>query len=374
MRFWVTAALGIAVISAIATVLWVGDPTIGRIPVSSGTDSSSVDTSILPIAETGETNLTVTNLPQFHQGESKFTITNAGKSPLKLQPGKPSCVCAGVELEKKVLQPGESTPFVIKWDTRERLGEFVVRATVYTNDPHRGEVYFSVYLSVQPQVIVEPTELNWGPVTQGDKVSKQVFIYSTRVKDLELKEPECSVDWLHTKTEPMSPAEQKKREATSGFVVTVWPEGKPPIGSFLEKIQIPTNDPQTQHITLKAFLDIEGAIQLFPRELSFETAKMREIEVFAKGLSPESRLEIGEIQPDFVTATISRDPNHPVRWTLRAVVAESAPPGPFRGRVAVLDEKGNPRLNIPVSGIVSSRNEIPAQPNSKTNSPKSDLK
>ena len=66
---------------------------------------------------------------------TSFILTNTGQSELKIRTTKSTCGCAVAKLEKKSLQPGESTEMEVTFDSKGRKGTQQKSISIYTNDP-----------------------------------------------------------------------------------------------------------------------------------------------------------------------------------------------------------------------------------------------
>ncbi|MEA3445228.1 MAG: DUF1573 domain-containing protein [Bacteroidota bacterium] len=97
------------------------------------------------------------NFGTLNQGESAshyFKFKNTGKSDLIIRKTKASCGCTVVNPEDKVIAPGESSKFNVKFNSRGKKGKQNKTITVITNDP----VNPSVMLKVTGKVLLPGSE------------------------------------------------------------------------------------------------------------------------------------------------------------------------------------------------------------------------
>ena len=57
--------------------------------------------------------------------EKQFTITNSGKTPIELEDPRIPCECNTAKIEKKYLEPGESTTVNMTLDSKQLEGQVV---------------------------------------------------------------------------------------------------------------------------------------------------------------------------------------------------------------------------------------------------------
>ena len=87
-----------------------------------------------------------------------FMIGNSGDSELVLQPGKPTCKCTAFEITPNKIQPGEFAKLLVRWKGKFKDQNFRHGGPVYTNDPERPEINFSVMGIVDANLDILPEE------------------------------------------------------------------------------------------------------------------------------------------------------------------------------------------------------------------------
>ncbi len=89
----------------------------------------------------------VFNFGTINQGESidyVFKFKNTGKSDLIIRKTKASCGCTIVNPEDKVIKPGASSSFAVKFNSRGKKGKQNKTITVITNDPENPSLILKV--------------------------------------------------------------------------------------------------------------------------------------------------------------------------------------------------------------------------------------
>jgi hypothetical protein len=97
--------------------------------------------------------------------QKTFTITNKGNEALEIQKVAPSCGCTASALATTHLAPGASTTLDIKIDTQGFYGGIAKKVFVFTNDPSQATVSIGISGSIKPDIVVEPTMVDFGDVS-----------------------------------------------------------------------------------------------------------------------------------------------------------------------------------------------------------------
>ena len=65
--------------------------------------------------------------------EGRYSFKNSGMKPLIIEFVNPDCTCTGFYLEKKILQPGDTSYLILKMSTKNKEGDTQVNATISAN-------------------------------------------------------------------------------------------------------------------------------------------------------------------------------------------------------------------------------------------------
>lgn len=370
MRFWITVVVGIFIVAAGSTLIYVVNPDMQRtagpnveIAVETA-DPANAPKAVAPVMEESKE-----DVPQLQKGESTFKITNEGTARLDLKVGKPSCTCVGAALRKPkmnaddsegqvFLEPGESADFIVLWDTQDRVGPFGIEAPVITNDPAKKTMTFAVRLQVVPDLLYEPEYLNFGVLSQGQEAERNLYIFSAVRDDVIISEPRASSPTFETTVIPLAEEELRDGKIKSGARIQIKLKANGPVGEFMETVYFKTNLQRMPNALARMTGRIEGAFQMTPSRIDFGSVSGKspvgyKVQIFAKGLEDGRTLEVGEVHPPFLKATIEKDPKLKVLWRLKVELPAGARGGPFVGQVSVNDSEGNRRLNLGVQGVVS---------------------
>lgn len=116
-----------------------------------------------------------------------FSIRNEGEAPLKLVKGQSTCKCTLSDLAKSEIEPGESVEVDLEWEPKSAKLNFLQSATIFTNDPERRKVIFSIMGEVHSLIRTMPSEkLSIGTIAEDEPTEFAASVYSTIVDDFEI--------------------------------------------------------------------------------------------------------------------------------------------------------------------------------------------
>ena len=96
-----------------------------------------------------------------------FVFRNGGGLPLRISDVRPACACSVEVSGDAVVAPRTASAIAVEIPT-DLLAHQVERTfTVFSNDPQRPATQLKVRATVEPQIIVAPTQLYVGPVARG---------------------------------------------------------------------------------------------------------------------------------------------------------------------------------------------------------------
>jgi hypothetical protein len=392
MRFWLTVVVGIALVTAVSTAIYVYNPELQIRKEQTTVVADAASGEAAPKAVPDALEKTEQNLPQMHEGQTVFEIRNDGKTDLSLRPEIPNCTCVSSEIRRTksdgtiefvklvgpkskseyfnweasekgrqfvYLEPGQTGKFIVAWKTEMKMGKDVVRAPLRTNDPVK-RLDFRVVLDIKPDVLAEPRIVEFGHLDEGGKAELSTLVYSTIRSDLTLSDIATSAKSLHAKIEPIPPDDAKRLTAKSGGKLVIWTDGTQPVGPFYERVTLKTNIRNNAPLEIGVTGDVTGKIEVAPsNRVDFKIVALDENErqerrdIFARGLPPGTHLRVDEVEPKFLAVQLNKDPKIKTLWTLTIAVPRDARPGEFKGNIGICDQAGNRKLNISVQGIVA---------------------
>ena len=88
---------------------------------------------------------------QNSDGSRIFKFTNTGDAPLVIKNAKSSCGCTVPKKPKGPIAPGESGEIVVRYDTKNRVGQFRKTITLTTNIENQPMVALKIKGNVLPK-------------------------------------------------------------------------------------------------------------------------------------------------------------------------------------------------------------------------------
>lgn len=221
-----------------------------------------------PRAETTETEHAFGTIGMGATGSHEFVIRNAGTAPLALTKGATSCTCTIADFDgtegdadgARFVPPGGSTRMRIEWKGKGP-GPFRQRATIFTDDPRRPQIEFTVVGTVTPTWKAVPDAVVFSRLsaTIGDRAEVRIFTYGAErpeVAGLEVDHPQAA-QFFSLATAPLPAAEVAAEEgATGGLLLTVEIRPGLPLGPLRQKILLDLRLPEA----IVAELPLDGTV------------------------------------------------------------------------------------------------------------------
>ncbi|MDG1894324.1 MAG: DUF1573 domain-containing protein [Fuerstiella sp.] len=234
-------------------------------------DSTSTNSALVPAKE-GPWPTVVADEDTFNFGsmavggeqEHAFVIRNEGQGDLNLVAGEPTCKCTAFELSRETVKPGEEGTLLVRWIGKFKDDAFQHGGSVYTNDPAKSEIKFSVKGIVDTDFELLPTSL-WrvGEVSKESGGTMQAFVGSRIHKEFEITAIDCESQYVSTVVTRASQETLTKVDAISGYTIDVMVSSDMPPGLLEEELELKldrTDSPFRVTITAKK----DGPIRILP--------------------------------------------------------------------------------------------------------------
>lgn len=210
------------------------------------------------------------------EGSHEFVIHNTGKAPLVLTRGATSCSCTvsdfeskdgGDELARKEVPPGGSTRLRLKWRGKGPGGPFRQQATVFTNDPRRPEIAFTIEGTVVPtwKAVPETVALPTIATTVETRSAVKLFTYGTGqpvVEELLAADPQTAQSFRLASTPLGSDEIAAEPGATGGLAIDVTVSPGLPIGPVRQTISARLRIPEEITVEIPVQGTVSGALAL----------------------------------------------------------------------------------------------------------------
>ncbi len=203
---------------------------------------------------------------QNEEDQHTFVLRNAGRGPLVIKPGKPSCKCAVSKVSRSIIPPGETAEVTLEWKTGNSRGLYRKNAPIQTNDPKRSWVRLVVEGTVVPDFQFEPALIWVRTLSPHAASTHEAKLISYTEKPLELLDHKFSneetKELFDLRYQPIG-ADDLPEHATSGFVITVAIKDGMPIGPVRQNITFVTSPQTRTPVRLNFTGDVREDIMIF---------------------------------------------------------------------------------------------------------------
>jgi len=321
----------------------------------------------LPISETGPHPKAATEEMEFDfgamavgdEGEHVFTIRNDGEGDLQLKKGRSTCSCTVGELAgDSKIAPGKSVEIKLNWKIKAMTEMFRHSASVYTNDPERREIQFTVTGKVDEPYKLQPgSPWEAGELSAENAVVKGA-IFSAIESKFEITKLSSRQGWANVESAPMTAEQLQEYKAKSGYILTATITPAMPIGPFFEDVSLETTLPNTSTIGFRINGTRPGPLEMFgpsfrPEanalilgEFPAANGKSATISVFARDLETDLELLGADQEFNSVKVELVKDEKltgKAKRYFLKVQI----PPGEPQDRMRKKAEKINLKFNHP---------------------------
>ncbi|MEZ6132541.1 MAG: DUF1573 domain-containing protein [Planctomycetaceae bacterium] len=217
-----------------------------------------------PQAVADETEFNFGRMSVGNELEHNFVIRNEGEADLILQAGEPTCKCTAFELSSTSVKPGESAELLVRWKGKFKDNSFQHGGPVYTNDPERSEVRFSVMGIVDADIDVLPNEL-WsvGTVTDTSPGTMQAVVLSRVHEKISITDIKSDSKYVTAEAVVVPPEKMGEYDALTAWYINVTVSPEMPPGVLEEELHI-TADCEDHPVTVKVTAQKSGPIRVLP--------------------------------------------------------------------------------------------------------------
>ncbi|MEZ6126345.1 MAG: DUF1573 domain-containing protein [Planctomycetaceae bacterium] len=198
--------------------------------------------------------------------EHTFVLRNDGEADLELVAGQPTCKCTAFELSKKTVKPGESSELLVRWIGKFKDQMFQHGGPVYTNDPERESVRFTVAGIVDADFEVQPTEKwNVGEIVSDQAGSMDAVVFSKIHDDFKITSIESDSPMVTTEISELTAEDMQKVHLTAdaAFKVKVTVSKDVPPGFLESHLAVGTSHSSTP-FTITVTAHKAGPIRILP--------------------------------------------------------------------------------------------------------------
>ena len=227
-------------------------------------------------------------VPSFSDQEFVFEFENTLDQAVELVGVRASCGCTKPSILTKTVAPGAKGKVLAKFDTRNFKGlkKATVSVSVRKNQPYieYGEIQFSVKGKIRRDVVLNPGTVTFDDITLG-KGAKRTFqvLYAGnpnwQITDIKSSNPNIKIE----------SKELQRQSNRVDYELTVHLDENQSVGSFLDKIQVHTNDQANKNLTINVQGNVKSVVQVSPVRLGV-VSKDQKIEkrLIVRGARPFS--------------------------------------------------------------------------------------
>ena len=235
-------------------------------------------------------------VPSFSDQQFVFEFTNTLSDTIQLVGIRASCGCTKPSIVTKTVAPGETGKVLAKYDTRNFKGnkKATISVSVRKDKPYieYGEIQFSVKGKIRRDVVLNPGTVLFDDITLGKGAKRTVQV-------LYAGNPKWQITDIKS-TNPNLKIERKELQRQSNRVdyeLTVEMDQEQPVGSFVDQIQITTNDVANKTLTINVKGAVKSVVQVSPVRLG----------IVSKDQNIEKRLIIRGARPFGIKLVSSGD-------------------------------------------------------------------
>lgn len=177
----------------------------------------------------------------------EFEIRNVGSAPLRLTKGGSTCRCTVLDFEDTEVPPGGSQKIKIEFNGHEYLGAVTQNATIYTSDPQKPQIVFTIKADVVKSIRVVPSEIVFSRLIKMQPAVGEAKIYVFRSQPVKITGVEVtpqneSAKFIDVELEPLTEEELKVEPgAKAGYRLLVRIKPGLPLGPIQQKIRVNTD-------------------------------------------------------------------------------------------------------------------------------------
>lgn len=199
----------------------------------------------------------------------RFTITNIYAVRMEVIGVNSGCSCVTATAPKRVLEPRETATIDVSMDARRFTGAKTVGIRVTVGPEFTSSAELRVSATSRQDIVFNPGEVNFGQVTQGQKLVQKVDVEYAGRLDWQLKEvaiaKDLPVDVVTT--------EKYRRPGQVGYTLEVTLRPDAPTGILKDFIHLKTNDPNAAMVPLLIEAKVAAALTVLPREIKLGIVK-----------------------------------------------------------------------------------------------------
>ncbi|QDU61855.1 hypothetical protein Pan216_27200 [Planctomycetes bacterium Pan216] len=193
-----------------------------------------------------------------------FLLHNTGSEELHIRSLRVSCGCTRAETPVRTISPGHATAINTVLDTSGFEGAKSVTIFVQFDRPRREEVALRLHCVSKSDTAQSVHEVDFGIVEQSKPVRKQLNIDYRGNADWKIERLDYGSPSLQADVEELSRDADHVR-----YRLNVLLKDSAPAGPLEDRIQLYTNDPANEKVTVVVNAVVEPSVAVLPETLKF---------------------------------------------------------------------------------------------------------
>jgi hypothetical protein len=287
-------------------------------------------------------------VPRAAKVEHEFVITNPFKEEVHIAAVRSSCGCTEPRIVGDTLKSWEKGKVVAAFNTDGFTGQRSATVTVTIDRPQWAEVRLHVRGYIRTDVVLNPSQVNFGSVPEGDASDKKIRIRYAGRGDWKITGAKTDVPYLSATVNELD-----RSGGQVGYELEVKLAGDAPAGYLNDRIMLTTNDGRGQFPVL-----VEGRIvpqlTVSPAALSVGTVQPGEKvtkQIVVKGAKP---FKIVDIQCDNEAFRFEPSQEAKILHLVPLVFEAPQKPGKVTAKIEIVtDLDKQPSATLSASGEVA---------------------
>lgn len=229
--------------------------------------------------------------------EFEFEITNIYEEDLHIASVRSSCGCTTPRITKADLKTWEKGTIVAQFNTRSFIGKKAAVVTVTFDKPYYAEVQLMVSGHIRSDIVVEPGEVQFGEVDQGQTKNTELSVQYVGRSSWKITDVRSQCDYLSVK---LQRADQGNGRV--GYLLNVGLKENAPVGNIQQEIVLVTDDKAYERISVPVFANILPPLTIAPKTLELgdlSPGELKQQRLVVRGNTPFAITEITCDDPRF---------------------------------------------------------------------------
>jgi hypothetical protein len=203
-------------------------------------------------------------VPRGAQLYHRFTWTNHDRVRREITEVRSTCACLTATPGPRVVEPGQQGAIDVLVDARKFVGPKNVTLHIMIGPDRPQAVVLQVSANSRPDVVFNPGEVAFGVMAEGSTATQTIDIEYAGALDWKAEDVLSAGEHLEA-----SLVEEYRRTGQVGYKLKVGLKASAPAGDFKHMLQVKTNDPANQVLSVLVSASIRPGLVIVPDPLYF---------------------------------------------------------------------------------------------------------